>query len=467
MLPIFLIWCLSGFVMIFHNFPYYDSEELFYKQANISSSINTITPPKDSNLLVSGLSLQSLYNQPTFFYKGQNHTTVDFYPIESYTAEQVDKQVEYLYQKPIRKVVVLEDLDLWIPWKHLKNAFPIRKYYMADKEKTQVYFSQKTGRILQETTQKSRFLAYFGAIPHLFYYKWLKLRPQLYTQIIIILSIIGMLVCISGIIMGIRMSLKSWRRRRKISSYRKWAYRWHHILGLFFGLLLFTFLFSGMLYTTQIPQWIIPQKKELNFYTIWNSKEFTIKDYKLSIKKILTDPRFTKIKQIEWKQIDEKPYYFLYDTFRKPIIIDAQEKDTVLVKTFTPSEITNIFAKKFSDTVAYKSTFITETDGYYNVNAPLSVLRFELNDADNTWIYIDTNNPSFLPSLNKSQRLRRWLYHGLHTFDIPYLFKHQTLRKGILILVLIFLSVITITGSILSVKYIRRKRKRTKKELNL
>lgn len=463
MFPVFLIWCLSGFVMLFHSFPYYDSEQLFYKQTNLNSFTHNIETIQDTTLSPSSLSLQVLNNQAIYLYKGKNYTASNFSLIEKYTKENLDQQVEELYQDTILKVEVMEDLDIWIPWKHLTTAFPIYKYYIDDDSKTQVYFSQKTGRIVQETTQKSRFFAYIGAIPHLFYYKWLKLKPDLYRQLIIILAIIGMIVCLSGIIMGFYMSLKSWRRSYKISNYRKWSYRWHHILGLFFGLLLFTFLFSGMLYTIQIPQWIISQKRELNFHQIWNGKELKTKDYVLPISKILSDPRFTKIKKIEWKQIDEKPYYFLYKMFQEPIIIDAETNDSGRVKIFTPQEIESIFAKRFRDTIAYTTSFISETDGYYNINKPLSVLRFELNDADNTWIYIDSNNPGFLPSLNKSQRIRRWLYHGLHTFDIPYLFKHQILRKSILIVVLLFLSIISITGSILGIKYIKRKKKRRKK----
>ena len=64
-------------------------------------------------------------------------------------------------------------------------------------------------------------------------------------------------MCLTVIILGIRSYYSYFKKKKKWGSpYKKPAYKWHHIIGFFFGLFVFTFAFSGMMSLVQVPQWI-------------------------------------------------------------------------------------------------------------------------------------------------------------------------------------------------------------------
>ena len=63
------------------------------------------------------------------------------------------------------------------------------------------------------------------------------------------------------VIAGIWVTVDVWRkthrnRHSKFSPYRKRWYHWHYVSGIFFGIFVLTFTFSGMMSLADIPEWI-------------------------------------------------------------------------------------------------------------------------------------------------------------------------------------------------------------------
>jgi hypothetical protein len=50
-------------------------------------------------------------------------------------------------------------------------------------------------------------------------------------------------------------------------------------------------------------------------------------------------------------------------------------------------------------------------------------VRIKFADKAETWLYIDPVLNQQLASIPKYARLERWLYNGLHSFDVGYLYK--------------------------------------------
>lgn len=458
---VFLVWFLSGFVMIYSGFPHADRKRAFNKQEPLKRHIASVQPFTTDSILPQQLTLSVLNGKPVYTYSDKQVDASTLAPIHSFSEKTLDSIISVSYTANFEKEV-LNDFDSWIPWAYFEKYFPIHKYYIKNSAKTEVYLSEKTGKIVQETTAKKRWLARFGAIPHWFYFKSLRLQKGLWADIIIWLSGIGCILCLSGIVVGFYRSRK-WRKAKKrgllgFSPYKKKWYRWHHIIGMTFGLFTFTFVFSGMLSLMSIPQWLVPVDTSVNYAEEWREKATDFSVYKLSISEVLATPALKDVKTLTWRMINGVPYYLVQKSYRTPILIDARENSEVKQKVFSREEIASIASQKFSNHT-YTLDVMNEYDGYYN-NPANAIAKLKFEDNNLSWLYIDTHNPDFTASLDKSSRLRRWLYHGLHTFNFPALEGVDWLRKTLLIIVSIFGTIISLTGVVLGYRYCKRKLKK-------
>jgi hypothetical protein len=56
---------------------------------------------------------------------------------------------------------------------------------------------------------------------------------------------------------------------------------------------------------------------------------------------------------------------------------------------------------------------------------PLPVLAVRLNDPERSLYYVDLKTARIVASYGNLSRWNRWLYHGLHSFDLPWLYRHR------------------------------------------
>jgi hypothetical protein len=72
-----------------------------------------------------------------------------------------------------------------------------------------------------------------------------------------------------------------------------------------------------------------------------------------------------------------------------------------------------------------EAELLTDYDSYYysrQAQTPLPVVRIKFDDTAKTWLYIDPELNQQLASIPRYARLERWLYNGLHSFDVGYLY---------------------------------------------
>lgn len=463
---VFLMWFLSGFVMIFSGFPHPHMDRSFVKSEALNNYKSQIRLPTDSTQNLNQLTLEVVNSKALYTSKSKSFyssntkiiNAISLEPIVMFPEHELDSMVVASYQSSIAKKRILTDYDTWIPWAHFKKFFPIHKYYLNDTEKTQVYVASTTGKVVQETTLKQRWFARFGAIPHWFYFKSLRLQIDLWRVLIIWISGLGSIMCLSGLFVGF-YRVRKWRILKKkgllkFSPYKEKYLRWHHVFGLIFGLFVFTFVFSGMCSMADVPQWLLPIDKSINYNKLWNENISNSTDFKLPLYRVLNDERFNSVKQIDFKQIDSIPYYVLYQTYRKPIFIKGINKDTVLKRTFLYRDLKKIAMKKFKGQ-SYKIEQLIASDNYYKLKGDI-VAKILFDDANSTWVYINSENPTILHPINKSQRVSRWLYKGLHTFKLPKLEDMEWLRITLLIIVSLFGTVVSFSGVILGYRYLKK-----------
>jgi hypothetical protein len=69
--------------------------------------------------------------------------------------------------------------------------------------------------------------------------------------------------------------------------------------------------------------------------------------------------------------------------------------------------------------------WMDEYDAYYydrDRRLALPVLRVRYGDRQRTWLYFDPRRGAIVRKEERLTRLNRWLYHGFHSFDFPWLY---------------------------------------------
>ena len=146
------------------------------------------------------------------------------------------------------------DVDQWTVGGQARGGGMLVKYSWPDGQ--QVYVSQESGQVAQYTTSASRLGAYLGPIPHWLYFTGLRKNVPLWSRIVIWSSGIGTLMAISGLVVGVLVYSPS-KRYRYEGEPESIPYagtkRLHMIFGLFFGIIVCTWAFSGMLSMDPFP----------------------------------------------------------------------------------------------------------------------------------------------------------------------------------------------------------------------
>jgi hypothetical protein len=67
---------------------------------------------------------------------------------------------------------------------------------------------------------------------------------------------------------------------------------------------------------------------------------------------------------------------------------------------------------------------------------PLPVIFVTFNDPEQSTYYIDPKTARIIEGYNSHSRWNRWLYHGLHSLDFPWLYKYRPTWDLLLLLLL-------------------------------
>ena len=147
---LFLMWFVTGIVMIYHRFPSASREEKLARFEPLGYG----TLPLDSIALKNGIGLDSVRSASLWRYLGQTRYEIGYgygnrteFLADSSEYKVLDEK-ESIFRvaslrcpSPVEKVDTLYSLEQWIPFGRLKEDFPIYKFYFSDEDRTQIYIS--------------------------------------------------------------------------------------------------------------------------------------------------------------------------------------------------------------------------------------------------------------------------------------------------------------------------------------
>lgn len=359
----------------------------------------------------------------------------------------------------VESTELLTEIDQWMAAARSQGyTTPVYRMRMDDPAHTYVYVAVQTGEVVQLVNARQRFLAWLGPIPHWIYPTVLLRNRPLWNDIIVWSSTIGSVMCVAGIVMGFVRYKRN--RRLAFSPYKKKWFRWHHYTGFAFGLFVFTWVFSGLLSMTPWD-WAPFTRLEPDESVQWaggilNTRGFTVPPAVAAGKLRLA----LGTKEIQLAQWNGKPYYIAYGDEHHTSLLAADEDIAVPIAQL-PVEPFVLKLKAMNAGLVVKETvMLREYDDYYyskNHDKRLPVFRVKMASEDEKWYYIDPATAQVVLKHQDLSRLERWLYHGLHSFDFRFLVYKRPLWDIVVIILMVGGTVVSITGLVLTWKWIVRK----------
>ena len=238
---LFLMWFVSGLVMMYHSYPKVDRNlDLMHAESvDTISLVNHATLDsivRSSSCKIKNISLYRRGGMELFcLVTDMGKLLLDAgtgASVERLTEEQL-QQVANHWVAPLAKAArreVLSEIDVWLIGAYPFKDYPVYHYDLPGEERAELYLSSRTGETLQYTTRASRFWAWVGAIPHWIYVKQFRAQGrQPWTDIVLWLSGIGILVTACGLIIGVRVAWMAHRKGKGLSLYKRRMFRYHHL----------------------------------------------------------------------------------------------------------------------------------------------------------------------------------------------------------------------------------------------
>ena len=165
--------------------------------------------------------------------------------------EQVDEQQALAIVRSstsaTRATVATIERDQWSVAGTFEGHRPLHRVALNDAAGEELYVSSRTGEIVLDSTARERGWNWIGAVVHWLYFRDLRANPSVWSQVVMWISGVGIVVAITGLWLGVdRLRPRRRYPQRSITPFRGWM-AWHHVAGVIGGLFLLTWIFSGWL----------------------------------------------------------------------------------------------------------------------------------------------------------------------------------------------------------------------------
>lgn len=351
-----------------------------------------------------------------------------------------------------------EQHSQWSYFAAAREHYPLHRFSTDGFGPRQVFFSSRTGEPVIATTLGSRVLYYLGPGLHYFSFYPIRNNSPLWRGLVNWTSGIGAFTCVVGLIVGLwQLRWKAVGSNRRVVPYAKFWMRWHHITGLAFGVLAFTFVLSGLFSMNpagMFPPTEVPPPIRAEFL-----------GPRPAASEIPSPPRTLDgvadpaVKELEWKQLRGQAYILArHDPATEHILWPGG--DAVVARApFGDDELVQAAATVLPAPIR-RVDRLTEFDDYYYArkyrHAPLPVLRVYLEDERSTWYYLDPDTGQLFLKSDSGTRVRRWLYNGLHSFDMQFLLRAGLWWDVTIWLVSLAGLALSATGVVISWHWIKR-----------
>jgi len=465
------LWFVSGIVMLYVGYPKLSVSERLATlpalagEACCRSSDEALAAlPADFGLR--SLRLTSLSGKPHFIAQGGKSRHVAIDAENGRVVQRVEEAAALASAAafaPTARVLAGQwlDEDAWTHSRAMDGHRPLFRVELADAELKYLYVSGSTGEVVRDVTLTESRWNWLGAWLHWLYPLrggWL---DPWWTEIVIYTSLAATVLTVCGMLVGILR----WRRapygNGSRSPYRAALMRWHHWLGLGFGLLAVTWIASGLF--------------SMNPWKIFDSGAARPLEQKWPVGLKQPDARISDL--LDCLRRDAfQPAELEWRPFGTGLLVQARNAggsrlvrvgdDCRPFEFLTADELAGQGRLLLPGAPLSEARLQTEYDWHYYVRAahsmgghmekPLPVMVLQFADAAGTRLYLDPRSGRLVQRLDSHLQVKRWLFALFHSWDWLPLLERRPLWDIAMILASLGGLAISLSGALLGWRRLRR-----------
>jgi len=501
---LFISWCVSGAVLMYYGLPTLTAGERLWRLPPLDLSSIRVSPAEAARNLklkdpfrlrismqgdrpVYRINTGRVFGRWTVVYADTGERML---PMDANAAMDWMRRTRPDVAPNLRYDAYMQRADDYVRIPAMQPLLPMHRIAVGDAAGTEYYISEVTGEAVVRADRIGRILGFAGYTMHRFF--WWRQRGWFYT-ILGWAAWLGIVMSLTGLTVGIWRYGLTPRFRHKgahsHSPYKGWM-KWHHYTGLLFGLVTFTWIFSGAVDVPAIPgidafgpssnfskaQLALGARSPQGAGAPVDLEPITIDRIRQAAAAVRTT--FAP-KELELLLVGGKLYFISY----KPPSTQAEadnwsyrtnldfltpllDKDHVLVSVANPergafarfddNSMLEIARAAMPDAGVKDAKWLNEFDDYYYYSLPsfnlglmkpvrtLPVLRVAFDDSRQTRIYMSPSHGQMLKS-EANDRIARWSLYGLHALDFSFLYQHRPLWDVVIWALLIGATVLSST----------------------
>ena len=445
-----VMWCLSGIVMMYVSYPALSETERLEHLRPIAWRDCCKTDALRADFNLKRIWIEMLDGRPALFSDEQTRP-LDLSTgtwVEGISADQaaaVAKSYEPT-DAPEPHLLGLIDRDQWTVSGDFNAARPLYHFRLGDAAGTELYVSSRSGRAVQMTTAEERFWNWLGAVPHWLYFTELRRHANVWSQVMIITSLLGCFLVGVGIYLGIRQFAA--RPARRWSPYVGFNL-WHHIAGLTFGIFALTWVLSGLL-SMNPWGWLQGAGAQTEIAAIEGAPRSA--DLVVALQNLASaQPAAVSVKAAA---LDGKLYFIAGDSRGQRLRLNERGAPTPL-----GAADLNFLARAVGQvgTPNALQLMTHEDDYYFSHHRELAVLPvYRLVLASGTRYYLDSVSGMLVARLDAESRAYRWLHQGLHRLDFAAGLRARPQWDLMMLLLMSGVTVLCVTGAYLGYRRLTR-----------
>jgi len=493
---LFVAWFISGIVMMYARMPRLSPEERLWRAPLLDLSPASVEPAEAVRKLsrpAERLRLGTHCGRPVYrLFDGRRWTTVfadtgGLLELDADAALQVARGFVPQHASRLEHRGRIAEPDQWSL--QIRGLLPAHIVRVGDSEETFLYVSEQTGEVVMRTTRQGRVWGYLGAVIHWIYFTPIRRHSDFWVELIIWTSIAGCVMCLFGLAWGIwRYSPLSRYRLRRVTSHSPYAGMmwWHHYAGLVFGLVTLTWIFSGLL---SMNPWdwspsttpSIEQRRAVSGGPL-DTAHVSLAQLRAAATSLGASLPLKEIELLMYRghsfaeayvpPTDEEladvalgdpgaVFASRIDLQHRLVLLSQPERG--LFHEFDHTSLESAARDAMPGIDVEDMVWLERYDAYYydrHGALPLPVLRVRYADAVGTWLYLDPKRGEIVQKEERLSRLNRWLYHGLHSLDFPWLYQQRPLWDVVVIGLSIGGIALSLTSAPAALRRLRRHARR-------
>ena len=230
-------------------------------------------------------------------------------------------------------------------------------------------------------------------------------------------SLFGILGVIAGIILGLKHTVTGWKRGSQLlaSPFRGWL-AWHHKIGVIFGVFVLLWIFSGWLSMDHGRLFSTPDPSF--------NQETNLRGIRLStaLRQVSKEDlnEFSNVREFEISALAGQAMLIAKNGQASELLMI--ETDLIPNQDFLISVAQTAVSNAWPSDSIRDTYMVAEDDIYGHLregSLPETTLRIALDDVDGTWVHINLDDGRIISIVDKSRRMYRWLFNGIHSLDLP------------------------------------------------